>query len=445
MPIIRHNRPVVQRLGNDIVYGTGVDGNATISGTTILDRDMYYKDCTVNSGAILFTNGFRVFCTGTLSIAGTLGMPSSATHTVGLGTITGRVADGATGGTKTYVLGDSDAGGAAQVPASILKDLEHAIQGWNWDPTDGFKRFEGGSDGDVGSDTAGSPGNPGGAPPGNPPLGNPGNVGSQGATGSGGAGGTGGGLVVVAAKTISGSGTIASVGASGTAGSTGSTGADGNPGNAGAVNPDSHNPSGSGTNAPTPNDPVAGNFNADHYSAGNADHYFAGNADHNTADHHTPPTHKESAGTPVTAPAHNPGYHIPTSDQHHQGYEYHNENPGNPVWTPVPGSHTEGNHSEGDASSHSEGDASSHSEGTQNSPTPVADTPGNPYSHAAHHSEGNQDPGGAAGTGGTGGTGATGDTGQLGGIILITDTASSTIQSAMTLTSATYTHINGSV
>ena len=441
MPIIRHNRPTVQRLGNDIVYGTGVDGNATISGTTILDRDMYYKDCTVNSGAILFTNGFRVFCTGTLSIAGTLGMPSATTHTVGLGTVTGRVADGATGGTKTYVLGDSDAGGAAQVPASILKDLEHAIQGWNWDPTDGFKRFEGGSDGDVGSDTAGSPGNPGGAPPGNPPLGNPGNVGSQGATGSGGAGGTGGGLVVVAAKTISGSGTIASVGATGTAGSTGSTGADGNTGNSGAANPDSHNPAGS--NAPTPTEPTAGNFNADHYSAGNPDHYFAGNADHNTADHHTAPSHKESAGNPVHNPAHNPGYHVPTSGQHHQGFEYHTESAGNPVWTPVPGSHTEGSHSEGDASSHSEGTASSHNEGTQNSPTPNPDAPGNPY--AAHHSEGNQDPGGAAGTGGTGGTGATGDTGQLGGIILITDTASSTIQSAMTLTSATYTHINGSV
>ena len=334
MAIIRHNKPIVQRLGNDIVYGTGVDGNATISGTTILDRDMYYKDCTVNSGAILFTNGFRVFCTGTLSIAGTLGMPSSATHTVGLGTITGRVADGATGGTKTYVLGDSDAGGAAQVPASILKDLEHAIQGWNWDPTDGFKRFEGGSDGDVGSDTAGSPGNPGGAPPGNPPLGNPGNVGAQGATGSGGAGGTGGGLVVVAAKTISGSGTIASVGATGTAGSTGSTGADGNPGNVGAANPDSHNPSGS--NPPTPTNPTAGNFNADHHFAGNADHHFAGNPDHHD-ESTTDPDHnssKESPGNPVHSPGHNPSFHHPTNGYHAPGFEYHSEHAGNPVHPP---------------------------------------------------------------------------------------------------------------
>ena len=143
MAIIRHNKPVVQRLGNDIIYGTGVDGDSTVSGTVVLTRDMYYKNCTINSGAVLFTNGFRVFCTGTLTVTGTIGMPSSVAHTVGLGTVAGRIADGTSGVPKTYVLGDSDAGGAAQVPDSILKDLEHAIQGWNWDPTDGFKRFEG--------------------------------------------------------------------------------------------------------------------------------------------------------------------------------------------------------------------------------------------------------------------------------------------------------------
>ena len=143
MPIIRHNRPVVQRLGNDIIYGTGVDGAASITGTVVMTRDMYYTTCTIQSGAILFTNGFRVFCTGDLDITGTLGMPSAVQHTVGLGTVTGRVDDGSI--PKTYVLGDSTAGGATQVPASILKDLEQAIQGWNWDPTDGFKRFEAGA------------------------------------------------------------------------------------------------------------------------------------------------------------------------------------------------------------------------------------------------------------------------------------------------------------
>lgn len=377
MPIIRHNRPVVQRMGNDIIYGTGVDGAASISsGTTILSRDMYYSSCTIASGATLFTNGFRVFCTGTLTISGTLGMPSGVTHTVGLGTVTGRVADGATGGTKTYVLGESDEGGATQVPASILKDLEHAIQGWNWDPTNGFKRFEGGSDGDDGSDTPGSPGNPGGAPPGNAPLGNPGNTGGVGGTGSGGAGGTGGGLVVVVAKTIAGTGTIVSVGIAGSAGTTGGTGAAGNPGNPGAANPDSHSPAGSGTNPPTPNPP-------------------------------NPPTSDGNVPNPPTSDGNVPTPPVPPI-------------PGDP---PVPGN---------------PGDPPSGG-------NPVPDTPGNPYSHGAHYAPGNQDPGGVGGTGGAGGTGATGAQGKLGGIVIVTDTSSSTITGNMTLTSATYTHIDGSV
>jgi hypothetical protein len=53
--------PIVQRIGNDSVYGTGSDGNVVISSNTVLFRDMYYNSLTVNLGANLDTNGFKVF------------------------------------------------------------------------------------------------------------------------------------------------------------------------------------------------------------------------------------------------------------------------------------------------------------------------------------------------------------------------------------------------
>ena len=41
MPTIeRINKPVVQRLGNDSIYGEGIDGDITISVNTVLNRDM---------------------------------------------------------------------------------------------------------------------------------------------------------------------------------------------------------------------------------------------------------------------------------------------------------------------------------------------------------------------------------------------------------------------
>ncbi len=249
----RINKRRKQRLGNDTVYGSGTDGDVTITGTTVLTEDMYYNNLTVNSGINLVTNGFRVFVKETLTNNGVIGLPSSAVGETGIGTLVGRVKDGTAGVDKSYVVGESASG--TQVPASALRNLDFVTRGWHIDPTDGFKRIEGADDGTVGADVAGSAGaagtaggsgtagTAGGAAGGGTSTagtdgtdggdGTDGTDGADGATGTGGAGGAGGGMVLVMAKKVAGTGTIRSDGSVGDAGATGATGADGTDGTAG--------------------------------------------------------------------------------------------------------------------------------------------------------------------------------------------------------------------
>lgn len=50
-------------------FGSGSDGDATLSGTgNVLVDDTYYDDLTLAPGAILNTNGFRLFVAGTLTL-----------------------------------------------------------------------------------------------------------------------------------------------------------------------------------------------------------------------------------------------------------------------------------------------------------------------------------------------------------------------------------------
>jgi len=61
------------------VYGNGADGAVTFDGSTTilglapsssvytLTRDLFLTDCTINSGVSIKTNGFRLFCSGTLT------------------------------------------------------------------------------------------------------------------------------------------------------------------------------------------------------------------------------------------------------------------------------------------------------------------------------------------------------------------------------------------
>lgn len=50
-------------------FGSGIDGDATLTGTgNVLGDDTYYDDLTLAPGAILNTNGYRLFVAGTLTL-----------------------------------------------------------------------------------------------------------------------------------------------------------------------------------------------------------------------------------------------------------------------------------------------------------------------------------------------------------------------------------------
>jgi hypothetical protein len=55
----------------DSIYGSGMDGNVTISSNTTLTRDMYYNNLQVDAGIVLDTAGFRVFVRNRLTMAPT--------------------------------------------------------------------------------------------------------------------------------------------------------------------------------------------------------------------------------------------------------------------------------------------------------------------------------------------------------------------------------------
>ena len=83
----------VSRLGNDSVYGPGVDGDIVVSNTgtpTVLVRDMYYNNLTINSGCTLIANGFRIFVKGTLTNNGTIGSTAAYTTQINSGSISGQ-------------------------------------------------------------------------------------------------------------------------------------------------------------------------------------------------------------------------------------------------------------------------------------------------------------------------------------------------------------------
>ena len=55
----------------DSIYGSGMDGNVTITSDTALTRDMYYNNLQVDAGIVLDTAGFRVFVRNRLTMAPT--------------------------------------------------------------------------------------------------------------------------------------------------------------------------------------------------------------------------------------------------------------------------------------------------------------------------------------------------------------------------------------
>lgn len=86
-------------------YGSGVDGDVTISGTTSLTRDMYYNNLAVTG--TLWTANYKVFVAGTLSGNGTIGTPGtdSTNQTAAATFASGTLGGGQFGGNGTTTVG----------------------------------------------------------------------------------------------------------------------------------------------------------------------------------------------------------------------------------------------------------------------------------------------------------------------------------------------------
>ena len=89
---------VQQSLSFEGYFGAGTDGSVTINGssgsggTVTLANDMFYNDLTIDSGGILYLNGYRIFVNGTLNLTNA---GSNAIHNNGY---TGNQSISSTGG-----------------------------------------------------------------------------------------------------------------------------------------------------------------------------------------------------------------------------------------------------------------------------------------------------------------------------------------------------------
>lgn len=252
--IEKYNSPVkVQRIGNDSVYGTGADGNVTIASNISLSRDMYYNNLTVNSGSHLNTNGYKVFIKGTLTINGSIGVDSGVA-----------VSDATLKGTSNIAsntsasIGGNAAGvtyTASQAPSYLVSAIENVISGGYVNTSGVFNPISGGAGGENGvagtvtPATAGSGATAGGSGALNRNAlapGGPGTAGTNGAAGTtppaaaAGSGARGGAVVLICAKTISGTGIIMARGSSATAGGASATGTGATNGAAGTAAPNAN-------------------------------------------------------------------------------------------------------------------------------------------------------------------------------------------------------------
>jgi len=116
----------------DPVYGTGADGDATISANTTFTRDYNYRNLTINDGIQLNPSGYRIFVQNVL----TLGSASVVGFTTGF-TTAGTLAQGGAANTAvTHSLGGSSGAQIATAPTSALggslyyQQPFQAIRGW---------------------------------------------------------------------------------------------------------------------------------------------------------------------------------------------------------------------------------------------------------------------------------------------------------------------------
>lgn len=148
--------------GADSVYGTGADGDATLDGTTTvlsmapsasvytMTRDMYFNDLTINAGVRLAPNGYRIFVKGTLKF---IGANSTIGYTTGYSTA-GSIAQGGAAATAvTHSLGGSATGYTATAPTAAMGGSNYfkvpyqAVTGYSFTASGGPTFLRGGAGG----------------------------------------------------------------------------------------------------------------------------------------------------------------------------------------------------------------------------------------------------------------------------------------------------------
>lgn len=201
-------------------FGSGVDGIQTITSDLTLVRDMYYDTLTVNSGVNLFTGGFRIHvlntCTvnGKIDRSGSPGISASAVPGLVAGSLGASGAGGAGGGAAAGSAGTATAasvgtGGGAGGSGS---GGAGGAAGGTTVPTPalgGVEQLNAVRQASVCRDLLGTVLNGGSGG---------GGGGGSGVAASGGAGGAGGGVLVLSARTLTGTGIIAANGGAGATG-----------------------------------------------------------------------------------------------------------------------------------------------------------------------------------------------------------------------------------
>jgi hypothetical protein len=146
----------------DPVYGTGADGDATLDGTTTvlsmapsasvytMTRDMYFNDLTINASCRLQPNGCRIFVKGTLKFMGT---DATIGYTTGH-SVSGSIAQGGAAATAvTHSLGGSATGYTATAPHSTMGGTQYfqvphqAVTGYSITASGGPTFLRGGAGG----------------------------------------------------------------------------------------------------------------------------------------------------------------------------------------------------------------------------------------------------------------------------------------------------------
>ena len=134
----------------DPIYGTGSDGDVTISVNTSLTADMYYNNLTINSGITLAPNGYRIFVKNLL----TLNSSSRIGYTTGYSGIGSTYQGGAIASSVTHSLGGSASTTYTATPptaalgnANYFKVPAQAVKGFSITASGGPTWLRGGAGG----------------------------------------------------------------------------------------------------------------------------------------------------------------------------------------------------------------------------------------------------------------------------------------------------------